>query len=86
MKSEEIFNKIEEIIYAEIEKSEVSKTEQGIGSENNLDKNSFKEMVSLIIRGIINFVKAPFNMVAKYLNFLLLLLLVLTFMNKGTQS
>ena len=67
MESKDIFNKIENIIYTEIEKSEVTKKEKGTGSENNLDKNSFKEIVSLMIRGLINFVKAPFNTVAKYL-------------------
>ncbi len=67
MKSKDIFNRIENIISSEIDKSKETKTEKETDSENNSDKNSFKEIMYLLIQVFLNVVKTPFKIVAKYL-------------------
>ena len=67
MKSKDIFNRIEDIINNKINKSDNSKIEKKIDSNNNPDENSFKEITYLVLQIFLNVLKAPFKIVAKFL-------------------
>lgn len=67
MKSKDIFTRIEDIIYTQIGRYGDSTTEKKSESEDNSDKNGFKEIIYLLIQIFLNVLKEPFRIVAKYL-------------------
>ncbi len=67
MKSKEVFNKIESIINDNVNKSGNSNNADRIENEDNDGKNEFKEILYLLMQLLINILKAPFKIVAKYL-------------------
>ena len=67
MESNEIFNRIENIINNKISDLASSKTEEGIDSENNHEKNTFKEIGYLLLNIFLNLLKTPFKIITKFL-------------------
>jgi hypothetical protein len=65
MKSEDIINKIENIINDKTNKSDNLKMETEI--ENKSDKNEFNDIMYLLLQLLLNVIKVPFKIVAKYL-------------------
>jgi hypothetical protein len=65
MKSKDIFNRIEEIIDAEVNQPESISLENS--TENTEKTNRFKEIGYLSLQIVVNILKAPFKIVAKYL-------------------
>ncbi len=67
MKSKEIFNRIENIINNNVNKSDNSKIDNESEKENKSDKTEFKDILYLLMQLFLNVLKAPFKIVAKYL-------------------
>ena len=67
MKSNDILNRIENIINNKISDYDGSKTDKVTDSENNPDKNTFKEIGYLLLQIFLNLLKSPFKIFAKFL-------------------
>ena len=63
MKSKEILDRIEKILNNKIDDSDETK----IDSENNSDKKIISDIIYLALQFFLNILKAPFNIIAKYL-------------------
>ena len=63
MKTKEIFRRIEEILSHEVKNT----SSQEVDTENNSTQNRFKEVGFLTLQIFLNILKAPFNIIAKYL-------------------
>ena len=63
MKSKEILERIENLINNRVNKSEGSKTE----SEDNPDNNTIKKIGYLTVQLVLNILRTPFKVIAKYL-------------------
>jgi len=67
MKSEEIFNRIENIINNKFNKSDNSKAEDKQENEDKYARTEFKDILYLLMQLFLNILKAPFKIIAKYL-------------------
>ncbi len=67
MKSKDILNRIENLIDDKFNNSDDSKIEAKTEIENKSDKTEFKEILHLLMQLFLNVLKAPFQIVAKYL-------------------
>jgi hypothetical protein len=67
MKSKEIFDRIENIINDNVNKSDNSKTEDKTENEKKYAKTEFKDILYLLMLLFLDILKAPFKIVAKYL-------------------
>ena len=67
MKSKEIFNRIENIINDNVNKSDNSKNDDETENENKYAKTEFKNILYLLMQLFLNIIKTPFKVVAKYL-------------------
>lgn len=67
MKSEEVFNRIEEIINGSVNKTDDPNNTDEDNKQNGQNKSEFKKIIYLLLQLVLNVIKSPFKIVAKYL-------------------
>jgi membrane-associated HD superfamily phosphohydrolase len=66
MKSKDILNRIEDIIDNRIREFDDHSSENEEDTKNKTDKNSFKEILYLLLQIVLNLLKTPFKIIALY--------------------